>query len=141
MIVNCSKHHKNNFIEPVVPVGQLVNTLGNYLYKHLDGAYKFEKAPNTYTIYVTVLFSVPADIAKAYHLDAGINEMTLELNITTYQNKIRVNITEITPEEVTIGFDVFPPEQLQDLQTALNLVYERIKKRITRRYEDWDFIF
>ena len=141
MIINASKHAKNNYTEPVIPAGQLVNILGKYLYKHLDGAYKFEKGSNMCDVYVTVLFSIPADIARKYKLKAGVNEMTLDLNITTYQNKIRLNITEITPEECTIGFDTFPPEKLQNLNDALNLVYEKVKKRVSKRYEDWDFIF
>lgn len=141
MNIECSKHAKNNYTQPVLPVGQLVNKLGSYLYRHLDGAYKFDKGANMCDVYITVLFSIPANIAKTYGLEAGVNEMTLDLNIATYQNKIRVNITELTPEECTIGFDVFPPEKLVDLETALNLVYEKVKKRISKRYEDWDFIF
>lgn len=141
MIIESSKHAKNNYVQPVVPAGQLVNKVGNYLYKHLDGAYKFTKGANEYDVYVTVLFSIPANVANIYKLDAGVNEMTLDLNITTYQNKIRLNIIELTPEECTIGFDTFPPEKMQNLEQALNLVYERVKKRISKRYEDWDFIF
>lgn len=140
MIIQSAKQETKNK-QPIIPAGQLVNKLGNYMYKHLDGAYKFNKFANMCDVYITVLFSIPANVAKLYHLDAGVNEMTLDLNITTYQNKIRVNITELTPEECTIGFDVFPPEKLQNLNDALNLVYERVKKRITKRYEDWDFIF
>lgn len=141
MIINASKHAKNNYTEPVIPVEQLVNKVGNYLYRHLDGAYKFDKKAGVFDVYITVLFSIPADVAKVYHLDAGINEMNLNINITSYQNKIRVNVTEITPEEVTIGFDTFPPEKLQNLNDALDLIYSRIRKRIEKRYQDWDFIF
>lgn len=141
MIIQASKHAKNNYVDPVIPAGQLVNKIGKYIYKHLDGAYKFEKTPNVCDVYITVLYSIPANIAKTYNIDAELHEMTLNLNITTYQNKIRVNIIEMTPEECTIGFDVFPPEKLQDLNDALDLIYEKVKKRISKRYEDWDFIF
>lgn len=141
MIIYGSKHRKNNYAQPVLPPGQLVNKLGKFLYRHLDGAFKYEQHDNMCDVYITVLYSIPADIATRYELDPEIHEMTIDVNITTYQNKIRVDTIEVSPEECTLGFDLFPPEMMQDLNAALDKVYAKVVKRITNRYKDWDFIF
>ena len=128
----------------LIPAGQQVNRLGKYLYRHLDGAFKMKKSPNMCDVYVTLLYAIPVNLVKQYRLNeeqSKVNEMTLDLNITTYQNKVRVNIIELTPEERTLGFDVFTPEQLQDPNTALKLVYNKVKQRVSKAYEDWDFLF
>lgn len=141
MIIYGSKHSKHNYAQPVLPPGQLVNKLGKYIYKHLDGAFKYEQHDNMCDVYITILYTIPASISKTYGIDDEIHEMTVDLNITAYQNKIRVNIFEITPEECTIGFDVFRPEILTNLQESLELIYNKVVKRISKRYQDWDFIF
>ena len=124
---------------------QLVNKLGNYLYRHIDSAYKIDKTRNTCDVYVTVLYQIPQDIIDLYKLYepkyAGTNEMNINISITTYQNKIRVDTIEVTPEEKTLGFDLFPPEKLQDLNTALELIYRKVCRRIEKEFEDFEFIF
>lgn len=141
MIIQC----KTKSVQPVVPAGQLVNRVGKYLYKHLDGAFKFKISGNTYDVWMTVLYQIPPRLVKIYKLDnpkyLDVNEMTLNLNITTYQNKIRVNVIEVTPEEKTIGFDVFPPEKLQDLRQAYELIYNKVVKRVSKEFEDFEFLF
>lgn len=139
-----TKNCKSN-VQPVLPAGQLVNKIGKYLYKHLDGAFKFNVSSNTYDVYITVLYQIPSDLLELYTLNKSIyekvNEMTLNLNITTYQNKIRVNIIEVTPEEKTIGFDVFPPDKLQDTRQACELIYNKVVKRVSKEFEDFEFLF
>ena len=127
------------------PAGSIVNQLGKYMYKHLDGAYKFEKGINTFDVYTVVIYSIPSEIVKVYKLNnpeyLTTNEMALDINITTYSDKIRMNITEITPEEKTIGFDTFPVEAFKNMNAGYNLVYSRIVKRITKEFADFDFLF
>ena len=123
--------------------GQQVNRVGKYLYNHLDGAYKIEKSPNTCDIYITLLYQIPRlqqipGRGKEYN---GVKEMTLNLNITTYQNKLRVNIIEMTPEERTIGHDTYSPEKLIDLKQATELIFNKVVKRVSKAYEEYDFIF
>ncbi len=124
---------------------QLINKIGNYLYRHIDSAYKFEKKANMYEVYFTVFYEIPEEIRRIYKLSepeyAKVNEMNINLNITTYQNKIRVDTIEVTPEEATLGFDLFPPEKLQDLNSALELVMDKVQRRIQRRFKDFEFIF
>lgn len=125
--------------------GQLVNVIGNYLYRHIDSAFKFEKKPNIYDVYFTVFYEIPEHVRRAYQLSAPeytkINEMTINLNVTTYQNKIRIDTIEVTPDEMTLGFDLFLPEKLDDLNKAFELVMTKVYKRIAKRFEDFDFVF
>lgn len=144
MIIEASKHAKNNYVEPVVPAAQLVNRIGKYFYKHMDGAFKMEKTANMCDVYTVILYSMPIELIKQYKLEnspyADVNELTLNINITTYQNKVRVNLIEVTPEERTLGFDVFPPEKLQDMNEAYDLIFGRIMKRLNKNFEGFEFL-
>ena len=145
MKITASKHAKNNYTEPVVPAGQLVNRIGKYFYKHLDSAFKMDKQANMCDVYFVVIYSIPAEIVKVYELEnspyADVRELTIDMSTTTYQNKIRINLIEVTPEERTLGFDVFPPEKLQNMQEAYDLIWNKIIKRIEKAFEDFEFIF
>ena len=67
--------------------------------------------------------------------------MRININVTTYQNKVRINIIEITPKERTIGFDLYTPEKVQDLQKVYPVIMEKIYKRIYKTYEDYYFLY
>lgn len=125
--------------------GQQVNRVGKYLYKHLDGAYKIKNSPNTCDVYVTVLYQIPPEFLKKYGIKGDeyekVNEMTVNLSITTYQNKVRINIIEVTPDEKTIGFDVYKPEQLENLQESAAMIFNKVCKRISKEFQDYEFLF
>ena len=145
MIIESSKHAKNNYIDPVVPAAQLVNRIGKYLYKHIDSAYKFDKSSNMCDVYITVLYSMPDAIVKQYKLTnpeyTRTNELSIDINITTYQNKLRMNLIEVDPNERTLSFDTFPPEKLQNMQDAYDLIYNKIINRLKKEFKGFDFIF
>jgi hypothetical protein len=125
--------------------GQQVNRVGKYLYKHLDGAFKMQNSANMCDVYMTVLYQIPLVLLKKYNISEKayqeVQEMTLNLNITTYQNKVRINIIEVTPEEKTIGFDVYTPEELENLQQSAEKIYQRVVKRIEKEFQDYEFLF
>lgn len=129
--------------KPKLAASQQVNRVGKYLYKHLDGAFKIKNSSNTCDIYSTVLYQIPylkriPGKGKEYN---DVHEMTINLNITTYQNKVRINIIEMDPNERTIGYDLYKPEVLEDLDFACKLIYQKVCKRISKAYEDYDFLF
>ena len=80
---------------PNITGSQLVNKVGKYLYNHLDGAYKYSKDRNTYDVYVTLLYELKPEYGG---IPNDVQEMTIDISITTYQNKIRVDTIEMTPE-------------------------------------------
>lgn len=122
---------------------QQVNRVGKYLYKNLDGAFKIKNSSNTCDVYTTVLYQIPylqriPGKGKEYN---DVHEMTLNLNITTYQNKVRINIIEMDPNERTIGYDLYKPEVLDDLREAERLIYQKVCKRLSKTYQEYDFLF
>lgn len=126
-----------------VEATKLVNKVGKYIYNHLDGAFKFKTSSNTFDIYTTVLYQLPwlqriPGKGKEYN---DVHEMTLNISITTYQNKIRVNMIEMTPNQRTFGYDLYKPEELTDLQIAYDEIYDKICRRIKRTYKDYEFLF
>lgn len=143
MIITCKASPKT--AQPVIPASQLVGRVGKYIYKHLDGAFKCKSTGNTYDVWITVLYQIPPRLVEKYKLTdpkyLDVNEITVNLNITTYQNKLRVNVIEVTPEEKTLGCDVIPPDKLQDLKQAYDLIYSKVIKRITKEFADFDFLF
>lgn len=123
--------------------GQWVNKVGKYMYNNLDGAFKFKKSSNMYDVFITLLYQLKEedrdpDKGEEYN---DVHEMTLDLNITTYQNKLRVNVIEDDKNERTIGHFVVSEEKLQDLEAAKDLIYNKVIKQVSRAYDDFDFIF
>lgn len=109
-----------------------VNKIGKYLYKHIDGAYKISFSVNTCDVYMFMYY-------QAEGMD--MNEMRFDLSITTYQNKIRVNILEITDMERCIGQDIYRPEELENLELARNKIYNNVVKHISKTYSEYEFVF
>ena len=121
-----------------LPASTQVNRVGKYLYNHLDGAYKYTKSPNMYDVYVTLLYQLKPEY------DGGVNEveeMTININITTYQNKVRVNTIEMTPMERTLGYDITKPEEMIDLQKAMEIIKWKVGNRIRKAYKEYIILF
>ena len=127
----------------MLSANQQVNRLGKFLYKHIDGSFNYKKSSNMYDVYMTILSQLPVDKqdeAKGKEFN-DLHEMTLDINITTYMNKIRINIVEMTPEEKTIGYDLYEPEKLEDLVKASEIILKKIHKRISREFREYEFLF
>lgn len=118
-----------------IPASKQVNLIGRYLYQHIDSAYKFEKTSNMFDIYVMILYTDAQDYS------ADIHEMKININITTYQNKIRIDTIDWDMNERTLGFDLFTPETLQDLEIAKKLILNKVIRRVKNAYKQYDFIF
>ena len=129
MIVRHNKITAAN--QQVLPASKQVNRVGKYLYKAFKGI-KYTTSSNMYDVYITLLYAEP--------VSNDVQEMILDINITTYQNKIRVNIIEVTPKERTIGFDLYTSEEMMNLQEASKKIYQKILKRVSKAYEDYDFL-
>ena len=113
---------------------QIVNRVGKYLYKHLDGAFKYETSSNMCDVNFLLLYQEEGS--------TEVKEMHIDINITTYQNKIRVNVIEITPEERTLGFNCYEPEIfLQGMESAKERIFNNIVRKVSKAYAEFDFIF
>lgn len=117
--------------QQIIPASKQVNRVGRYLYKTFKGL-KYTTSSNMCDVYIMLLYAEPES--------NDVQEMILDINITTYQNKIRINIIEVTPKEQTIGFDLYTSEEMMNLQEASKKIYQKILKRVYRAYEDFDFL-
>lgn len=122
---------------------QQVKQIGKYLYKNIDGAFNSKSGPNMFDIWFTLLYQLPRlqripGKGKEYN---DVHKMTVNINITTYQNKIRVNTIEVTPQARTLGFDLFTSEQITNLADAKELILDKIRRRIHKAYIEYDILF
>ena len=118
---------------------QKLNSVGKYIYKHIDGAYKIAFGPQTCDVYITMYYQ-PKEEYYQYRT-SDMYEMKFDISLATYQNKIRINVTEMTDMERTIGQNIYKPEQLQDMNAAYPMIYDNICKHIEKAYEDFEFVF
>lgn len=121
-------------------ISQFINRLGKYLYKNIDGAFKFKNSGNMFDVWMTLLYAVPSDELQKGQ-EQAVHEMTINLNITTYQNKVRVNSIEVSPNERTLGCDVYKAERLEDFEAAKELILNKICKHIHKWYSDYEILF
>ena len=119
--------------------GQAVNMIGKYLFKHIDGAYNFTKGANTYDVYFTILYQLKEEYRTKQ--DHDMHEMNINISLTTYSDKLRMNIIEISPREKTLGFNTFALTKFDDLYSGYELIMNTLKKRLAKEYENYDFIF
>lgn len=127
-----------------VSTNQLVNQVGQYLYKHIDSAYKAVRSSNTYDVYMFVYYQlprlqqIPGKEKEGYN---DVHQMNINISLTTYQNKIRVNIHELTPNQWTFGYILVPPENLKTVEDSRQLIYEKVIQKIKNHYKDYLFLF
>lgn len=114
---------------------QQVNRVGKYLFNHIDSAYNYKKSGNMFDVYITAYYQ---DTSR---LDSSVEEMNIDINITTYSNKLRINIISLDENEKTIGSDVYTPEFLEDLPKAYSKIMHRIKYRMSKEFSKYEFIF
>ena len=126
-----------------IPANQQVNRVGKYLYKNIDGAFKFKTSSNMCDVYFTLLYQLPEyaqDLSKGEEYN-DVHEITIDINITTYQNKVRVNTIELDPKQRTLGYDLYDPCSLEDLETAKKRVFARVVKKVAKAYAEYEFLF
>lgn len=125
-------------------ISQNVNTIGKFLYKNLDGAFDFAKSSNTFEIWCTVLYQIPVQVIRKYNLPESmqdVNEMTINLNLTTYSDKIRFNIIEVSPNETTLGCKVCKVSKYSDYYQLRDDIFEYLQRSLLKRYQNYDFLF
>ena len=109
--------------------GSIVNKVGKYLKNHIDGAYKIKFTPMTCEVTMTMYYQVEGD-------PNTFNDMDFEISITSYQNKVRVNLTEVTRMEKTIGQIILNENELKDLSLAKKKILTALKKAIAKEYQE-----
>ena len=120
--------------------GQIVNSVGRYLYKHIDTAYSIKESPNMVDVYFEIAYQLLPEYRKVKE-DEEAHRMSINVNVTTYQNKIRVNVIEVSPEERTLGFDTFKPEIFENINEGMKIVLDKVRNRMKKSFKEYEFYF
>lgn len=113
--------------------GQMINQMGQYLYSHIDSSENKRKSPNMFDVWFRVYYQLPGD--------ENLKEMGIDLNLTTYANKIRMNIIETSPAERTLGQRVYEVEALNNTVLGSKKVFKDTQKIIQKAFRDCQFLF
>lgn len=136
-----------NIFGQELQAGQKVNKIGKYIKKHIDGAYKIAFSPMTCDVYITIYYQIPGDVIAlvekyGQHLqDISMKSMDIDISITSYQNKIRINVIRMDDNEKTLGHFVMKPEETQNLDKVLKDIKDKVAHYIEKEYADYDFVF
>lgn len=122
------------YIHSATDRGSIVNKVGKYLKKNIDGAYKIAFNGMNCIVTMRMYYQVEDD-------PDTFNEMDFLIDITSYANKIRVNLTEDTKLEKTIGQVILTPEEVKDLSLAKKRILHALKRAIEKEYKDYIFIY
>ena len=127
--------------------GEQVNKIAKYLKKKINGAYKITFNPGMMAdVYIKIYYQIPDEIrqlANKYNqkFDDSIHDMDIDINLTSYQNKIRINVIRMDDNEKTLGHFVMKPEEVEDLDSVLLKIKEKVTSFIEKEYQDYDFVF
>lgn len=129
-------------INSIAP-GQLVNKLGEYLYKELDSAYSFNKSSNLYEVYLEAYYQVPhyPDHPQDKIKYDEIKTMKLMISLTHYDETIRINLIELGEYEPTIAHKTYKIKELETLNNARTTIEKLIRDSLTKYFKDYEFIF
>lgn len=125
----------------VVPLNKLINQIGRYLYNHIDGALSYKTSANHSTIEMMVLYQRKPEDRIGDAKEDDMHEMHLELDLTTYSDKIRLNIIRLDENEKTLGSYTIRIEQPVDYAEVQNQVMSKVRKSLIKEYGMFEFIF
>ena len=120
--------------------GQVINAVGRYLYKHIDTGYNIKKSPNMVDVYFEIAYQLLPEHRKVKEGEEAY-VMSINIKITTYQSKIRVNVKEVSPEERTLGFDTFKLEIFENMNEGMELVLDKVRNRMKRSFKEYELYF
>ncbi len=120
-------------------INQQINRIGKYLYYDIDGAVSYRTEPNKSI--VTFLMYFQDDPNKVDQSDFELNEIKIEIDITTYNNKVRVDMIELDPNQRTLGYYLYSPESTQDMKYVRDDILNKLNKRIRKFYGQFLYLY
>lgn len=114
---------------------QYINKLGKYLNKEIDGAYKMKFGPTYSEVYVMVYF-------QEWGQPQTFDEVSVKINITSYQDKLRVNFIRDDEKEKTLGQVIL---KASDITTGMPYIKEKVDtalvKAMEKEFGEYQFIY
>lgn len=120
-------------------INQQINQIGKYMYHNIDGAIGYKTKPNESI--VTFLMYFQDDPDKVTQSDIDLQEIKIEIDITTYNNKIRVDMIELDPNERTLGYYLYSPESADDMKYIKDDILNKLNKRIRKFYGQFLYLY
>lgn len=118
---------------------KLVNIIGKSLYNYIESAFEYKSSANMYDVYFTVLYQVIEDLRDED--DTEIHDIVVNINVTTYDNYIRVNIyTDENPNQL-IAFNKYDIRRYNSIKKIVEDIYRNTLARIDKFFYLYDFIF
>ena len=117
--------------------GGYVNRIGKYLKQTMDGAYKIKFSPMECQVFVEMLFEIPEE-RDTY------GEVKFDISIVSYQNKLRINITEISEREKTVGQIILKELDLENMNDFLEIrmkITDLINKFLEKEYPGYYLVY
>ena len=111
--------------------GYYAITNNHVLYKE-NSSYIFEK----YEIY-----DCYNNVYRGTISYSDVNSMKFNINLTTYQNKIRVNLIEIEPQDRPVSYRTYDTSKHQTVQSLSSMILKDIRNTLNNYYEGYEFIF
>ena len=126
------------------PTNLLVNKVAKYLYKHIDSSEKIKfdanKADVIFCIYFQEVTRTKSSRKSEEVTFGELQEMKLDLSLTTYSNKIRCYVAEISPDETTLFFKVYDPAKFSSLEDIRIRIFKDTETKLTRLYDEYEFL-
>lgn len=120
-------------------INQQINRIGKYIYHNIDGAVGYKTKPNKSIVTFLMYFQYDPDKVEQYDID--LQEIKIEIDITTYNNKIRVDMIELDPNERTLGYYLYSPESANDITYIKDDILNKLNKRIRKFYGRFLYLY
>ena len=128
-----------------IEMNKICNTVSKSIKKRFDGAYKYKKSSNICELWSTILYQIPKEVSDRYDLDydtrKDVKVMDVLIHFTSYSGKLRIEVTELSPNEKTIGFKTFKQSIFNNMQKGVQSVYDFIKMSIEAEFNGYDILF
>lgn len=115
-------------------MGTWVNKVGKYLKQKLDGAYMIKFHPMECEVFLRLLMETEG-------IRDSFADVSFIISIVSYQNKLRINITEISEREKTIGQLILTEEQITNLEEVRGRVIKSINKFLEKEYPGFYLVY
>lgn len=120
-------------------INQQINRIGKYIYHNIDGAVGYKTKPNKSIVTFLMYFQYDPDKVEQYDID--LQEIKIEIDITTYNNKIRVDMIELDPNERTLGYYLYSLESANDITYIKDDILNKLNKRIRKFYGRFLYLY
>ena len=114
---------------------QYMIQLGKYIYNNIEYCYQYKSSVNTFDCYLRIHYTIDENLLEEGESPEGY--IDLNLNLVTYQNKIRVNLYELNDQyQKVIGTKIIEVKDKFSVETECNKLLKFVFNKIEKEYKD-----